>query len=228
MPDVVVVIVAVLLAATAGGGLALLRMPPERREGSVDGVDTVEVRLAAGRVEISESDRVDVGVELSARRRVGRPRPAVTRAGSVLRVDARAGEASVRLRLPRRTRVRAEVRSGEITLWGSRGDLSLVTETGAIVARELAAGKVGARSRGGDVVLHFSERPAGVAASSETGAVTVVLPDGAYEMEVEAADPGAATVQVPHTDDAGCHVLARSVSGPVRVSRASPRGPVRI
>jgi len=228
VPDVVVVILALVLLAMAGGALVLLRMPPTKLAGTVDGVDSVEVRLAGGRVEIGEYDRHDARVELTFRRRPGQTAPTVTRVGRVLRVEGRSSEALARLRLPRRTGVRAEIRRGEITLWGSEGDLSLVTETGPIAGRELAGGRVSARTRDGDVTLHFSGAPAGVTAVSERGAVTLVLPDDRYDLDVETADPAAASVGMPSAPGAERRVRARSVSGRVQVKAASPLGPVRI
>jgi hypothetical protein len=226
--DIVVLVVAALLLAVAVGGLTLLRLPPAELRHTLDGIDAVEILIAAGRVEIAERTRGDVRVELTVRRRPGRALPALTTHGSLVRIDGRASEVRARLTVPPRTRVRAEVRSGEITLWGAGGELSLVTRGGTIAGRELGGGPVTARSRQGDVNLHFSEPPADVRATSETGMVTIVLPDTAYAVEVETADPGAATVEVPASRDAARHVLARSVSGRVRVSLAEPAGPLPI
>jgi hypothetical protein len=227
VPDVVVAVIGVVLLAAAAGGITLLRLPAQELGRTVGGVAAVEVRLGAGRVEIGEYDRDDVRCDLTVRRRVGHARPTVSLAGgTVLRIDGRAGEARVRLRLPRGTRVRAEVRTGEITLWGSAGALVLVTGTGTIAGRELT-GAVAARSGAGDVNLHFTSPPRRVAASSDTGLVTVVLPDGRYAVETETGDPGAAEVDVPHDPDAEAMIRARSRAGRVRVRLATP-GPVRI
>ncbi|WP_236707299.1 MULTISPECIES: hypothetical protein [Frankia] len=226
--DTAVVVVAVLLVAAALGGLTLLRLPPAELTHTVDGIDAVEVLVAAGRVEISGRDREDVHVALTVRRRPGRSVPVLTRAGSTLRIDGRASDVRVRLTVPPRVRVRAEVLAGEITLWGVGGELSLVTRDGTIAGRELTRGPVAARSRDGDVNLHFSEPPDGVRAQSETGMVTVMLPDGEYGVEVETADPGAADVELTPSAHAACQVVARSVSGRVRVGLAAPLGPLSI
>ncbi len=226
--DVVVVVAGVVLLAAAAGGLTLLRLPDERAEQTIDGVGSVQVRLAAGRVEVGESDRADARVELTARRRLGRSRPVLTLAGGVLTVDGRAGEARVRLRLPRATPVRAEVRRGEVTLWGSDGDLVLVTESGTVAGRELRGARVHARSGSGDVSLHFAGEPRAVSATSDTGSVTVVLPGGPYAVQVETADPGAADVAVPAVPCAVRTVTARSRTGRVRVAGPAPDGPLRI
>jgi hypothetical protein len=226
--DVLVVAVAAVLLAAAGGGLALLRPPDERAERTVGGVGSARVRLAAGRVEISEADRDDARIELTARRRRGRPRPTVAVAGGVLEIDDRVGETRVRLRLPRATPVRAEVRRGEVTVWGSAADLVLVTESGTVAARELSGARVHARSGGGDVSLHFAGPPRTVSAASDTGSVTVVVPGGPYAVQTETGDPGAADVDVPDEPGAARSVTARSRAGRVRVAGPVPGGPVRL
>ncbi|WP_131786964.1 hypothetical protein [Protofrankia symbiont of Coriaria ruscifolia] len=230
MTDVLVAVAAAVLLGTACYGLVLLRRPPQELSRTVGGVGAVEVRLAAGRVEIAEADRADARVEMTVRRRVGRPRPALERTGELLRIDGRAGEARIRLTLPRATRVRAEVRRGEVTLWGSDGDLVLVTDSGTIAGRELGGGGVVARSRTGDVVLHFARPPEKVAAYSDTGAVTVVLPSGPYAVDVESADPGAGavTMGVPLDAHAERTVSVRSRSGRVQVCSPAPQGPARL
>lgn len=228
MSDLVVVVLGIALLAVAGSAFVLLRMPPENLEQTVDEVRAVEVRLAAGRVEIGEHRRSDTRVEIIARRRPGRARPTMTRAGDVLRLEGRNSDALIRLKLPRGTRARAEVRSGEITLWGSAGDLLLVTENGGITGRELSGARVSARSRSGDVNLHFSGPPGDLSAVSGSGMVTVVLPEGEYGVEVETGHPKLAAVEVPSVAGSGRRVLARSTTGKVRVRLASPQGPVRI
>ncbi|WP_322748145.1 MULTISPECIES: hypothetical protein [unclassified Frankia] len=228
MTTVVVVGAAVVLLCAAAGGIALLYRPPAEIGQTVAGVGAVEVRLAAGRVEIAETDRVDARLEMTVRRRVGRTRPALARSGDVLRIDGRVSEARVRLTLPRATRVRAEVRRGDVTLWGSDGDLVLLTDSGTIAGRELGGRRVTARSRLGDVILHFSSPPDQVSAHGHSGAVTVVVPGGPYAVDVESADPGAVDVSVPADPAATRTVSARSRSGRVRVCSPAPGGPVRL
>ncbi|EFC83799.1 DUF4097 family beta strand repeat-containing protein [Parafrankia sp. EUN1f] len=228
MSDLVVVALGIMLLLVAGSAFALLRMPPERLESTVDGVGAVEARLAAGRVEIGEYDRSNVRVEILARRRPGRTRPVLTRAGDVLRLDGTSSDAVVRLKLPRGTKGRAEVRTGEITLWGSAGDLLLVTESGGITGRELTGGRINARSRSGDVNLHFDAPPDNLSAVSEEGMVILVLPDGDYEVEVETGNPQLASVELPNVPAARRRVFARSVAGKIWIKRASEQGPVRI
>ncbi|WP_131747438.1 hypothetical protein [Frankia sp. Cppng1_Ct_nod] len=228
MTSIVVVVAAIVLLCAGVGGLALLRQPPEEVCRTVDGVGAVDVRLAAGRVEIAEADRVDARLEMTVRRRVGRTRPVLTRSGDLLRIDGRTSEARVRLSLPRATRVRAEVRGGEVTLWGSDGDLVLVTDSGTIAGRELGGHGVTARSRAGDVVLHFSSPPEQVTALSDSGSVTVVVPGGPYAVEVESADAGAVDVTAPADPEAKRAVTARSRSGRVHVYSPAPQGPLRL
>ncbi|AEH10440.1 MULTISPECIES: hypothetical protein [Protofrankia] len=230
MTDVLVAVAAAVLLGAAGYGLVLPRRPPRQISQTVDGVGAVEIQLAAGRVEIAEADRADARVAMTVRRRAGRSRPALEQVGELLRIDGRTSEARVRLTLPRATRVRAEVRRGEVTLWGSDGDLVLITDTGTIAGRELGGAGVAARSRTGDVVLHFARPPGKVAAYSDSGAATAVLPGGPYAVDVESADPDAdaVTLGVPVDPRAERTVSVRSRSGRVRVCAPTPQGPVRL
>ncbi|WP_264762379.1 DUF4097 domain-containing protein [Frankia tisae] len=222
-------VIAVVLLTAAVGGLSLLRMPPAELVHTVDGIDAVEVMVAAGRVEVAEQDRSDVRVDLTVRRRPGRSTPAVTTtAGGVLCIDGRRSDVRVRLAVPPGTRVRAEVLTGEITLWGVRGELSLITRDGTIAGRELGAGPVAARSLGGDVNLHFSQLPDAVHAQTESGLLTVMLPDAAYAVEVETGDPSTADVALTPTPGATRRVVARTVAGRVRIGHTAPLGPLPI
>lgn len=228
MFDTAVVVVAAVLLAAAVGGLSLLRLPPAELVHTVDGIDAVEVMVAAGRVEVSERDRAGVRVALTVRRRPGRAAPRVTVAGTRLRIDGQRSEVRVRLTVPPGTRVRAEVLTGEITLWGFGGELSLVTQDGTIAGRELGAGPVAARSRGGDVTLQFAEPPGAVHAQSESGLVTVMLADADYDVQVEAGDPRGVDLGLTPVPGAGRQVVTRTVSGRVRVGLTTPVGPLPI
>ncbi|MBX6390168.1 MAG: hypothetical protein IRZ08_14440 [Frankia sp.] len=225
--DALVVVVAVVLLALALGGLSLLRRPPVTAARSVAGVRAVDVRLASGRVEIGEDDRADARVDLTVRRRVGRVIPRLVVADGTLRLTGEASEARLRLRLRRATPARVELRAGEVTLWGSAGDLTLLTETATIAARELTGKRVTARSAAGDINLYFTEPPERLSVSAGSGAVTLVLPDGRYRVLVEVADPGART-QVDLADDpeAAAEVLVRAERGPVLIRAAEKARPI--
>lgn|GEM_PF-3099419 len=227
--DVLVVVLAAVFLALAVGGLRLLRRPPLSAMRTVEGVRAVEVQLAAGRVEIGEDDRADARVDLTVRRRVGRTLPRLTVADGTLRLEGEASEARLRLRLPPATPARVELRSGEISLWGAAGDLVLVTETATIAARELSGAEVTARSAGGDISLHFTDQPRRLAVTGGRGAITVVLPDGRYAVEIEAADPASPTRVDVDTDPAApSAILIRSHSGQVRVGTPATGGTVPI
>ncbi|SNQ49784.1 conserved hypothetical protein [Frankia canadensis] len=228
MFDTAVVVVAAVLLVAALGGLSLLRLPPAELVHTVDGIDAVEVMVAAGRVEAAERDRADVRVELTVRRRPGRASPRVTVADGRLRVDGRRSEVRVQLAVPPGTRLRAEVLSGEITLWGFGGELSLVTRDGTIAGRELGAGPVAARSHGGDVTLHFAAPPDAVHARSDTGLVTVMLPDAEYGVQTEAGDPRGVDLELTPVPGAARQIVTRTVSGRVRVGLTAPLGPLPI
>jgi hypothetical protein len=227
--DVLVLVVGVVLLAAAVAGLRMLRRPPLTAVRTVDGVRAVEVRLAAGRVEIGEDDRADAKVDLTVRRRVGRAVPRLTVTEGTLRLEGQESEARLRLRLPRATPARVELRAGEVSLWGSAGDLELLTETATIAGRELSGARVTARSAAGDVNLHFSGAPVGLAVSGGPGAITLVLPDDRYRVEVEAADPAStARVELDSDPAAPREVLVRSDGGPVWIRTALADGALPI
>ncbi|MCM3886412.1 hypothetical protein [Frankia sp. R82] len=228
MFDTLVVVIAVILLAAAIGGLSLLRLPPAELVHTADGIDAVELMVATGRIEVADRDRGDVRAELTVRRRPGRAAPTVTTVGSVLRIDGRRSEVRVRLQVPPGTRVRAELFTGEITLWGVGGELSLVTRDGTIAGRELGAGPVAARSRDGDVNLHFSRPPRDVHAQSDTGLVTVMLPDERYDVAVESGDPRGVELNLTAVPGAAHRVVTRTVSGRVQVGITAPLGPLPI
>lgn len=229
LTTLVVVLGAVLLAA-ALGGLALIRRPADRAVTHHPDATALRVRLGAGRLEIAEDDRIGARLDIVLTHRVlthrvptvltgrpGAPRPTVTEVGGRLDVDARGVTARVSVRLPRGTDVRAEVQAGEIALWGSGGDLELVTGTGGITGRELSGRRVAVRGGGGDIVLHFAAPPAEALVSSAAGDVRLVVPDVGYRLEVEAADPGGGRVAVT-TDPAAAHrLVVRSRGGRAEV-----------
>jgi hypothetical protein len=227
--DVFAVAVCLVLLTAALGGMWLLLRPPLTAARTVEGVRAVEVRLADGRVEIGEDERTDARVDLTVRRRVGRTMPRLVIAGGTLRLDGETSEARLRLRLPPATPVRVELRGGEVSLWGSAGDLELLTETATIAGRELSGRHVTARSGTGDVNLHFTGAPERLAVVGDSGAVTIVLPDGGYAVEVEAPDPAMVPdVEVP-TDPAAPHaVLVRSDRGRIRIAVAVSGGALPI
>jgi hypothetical protein len=223
--NALVVVLAAVFLALAVGGLRLLRRPPMSAVRTIEGVRAVEVRLMAGRVEIGEDDRADARVDLTVRRRVGQAIPRLTVADGTLRLDGETSEARLRLRLPRATPARVELRAGEISMWGSAGDLVLVTETATIAARELSGTEVTARGSAGDISLHFTGQPRRLAVTGGPGTITIVLPDGRYAVEVESADPASpARVDVDIDPDAPSAVLVRSHGGPVRVGTPAAGG----
>jgi hypothetical protein len=232
---VLVGVVSAVLLGAALGGLALLRRPARRSVTVHPGVTSVRVRLGAGRVELADGDRAEARLESVWWPRPGGGGPVVTLAGGLLDVDARRCRARVQARLPRGAAVRAEVREGEITLWGSAGDLALVTGTGMIAGRELSGRRVAARSGSGDVVLVFDAPPAEAVAMSDTGDVRVVLPPADYQVDAAAADPSRAAVDPGlnaggpgDSGGAAARVTARTRTGAVYVTAASPLGPARL
>ncbi|MGF7239077.1 MAG: hypothetical protein ACQSGP_29600, partial [Frankia sp.] len=116
--------------------------------------------------------------------------------------------------------VRAEVQAGDIALWGSGGDLELVTGAGGVTGRELSGRRVAVRAGGGEVVLHFAAPPVEALVSSAAGDVRLVVPDVAYRLEVEAADPGGGRVEVTNDAAAAHRLVVRSRGGCAEVLAA--------
>jgi hypothetical protein len=112
----------------------------------------------------------------------------------------------VRLDVPDGVAVTARIENGDITLWGVGADLDLSVGRGTLAGRELAGSVVRAVNADGEVNLHFAARPVRVAASSATGPVVVVLPEGGYRVDAEPDTEVTVTVD----DAASASVVTRS------------------
>jgi hypothetical protein len=106
--------------------------------------------------------------------------------GSTLRITARCPVASFAprcavdyvLRVSDNARVTSHTTSGDVTLRGWAGDLSLSTTSGGITGSDLASGQVEAHTRSGDVTLAFARAPSQVTATTRSGGVAVTVPPG--------------------------------------------------
>jgi hypothetical protein len=102
--------------------------------------------------------------------------------------------------------VDAQVGDGDLTMWGVGGRLRLRVGRGVLAGRDLDADEVDAKNADGEVNLHFSVRPTRVAASSATGPVVVVLPEGGYRVDADVDTE----ITVALDDEASAEVLTRS------------------
>ncbi len=197
----------------------------------VRSVTAVEVAVARGRIEIGSRPGSDVRVRTTvslqgwrarlAHRRPPRiPEPSVD--DGVLRIRAPQGLVRVQVDVPPGCRVHASVDRGDLTMWGVAGELDLSVGRGILAGRDLAASRVRAVNGGGEVNLHFAVVPDDVDASTVSGAVLLVLPDGSYRVD---ADPGA-EVTVPVRDDGASTVRAHSNQGSVSVLVATGSEPI--
>lgn len=204
--------------------------PPARDQQVLSGIDRVEVRLGAGRVELSGQRRSSVRLRTTTRTH-WRDRPLVVRHDAgCLSIDGPRSTARVELALPPDLTVRVRLRDGDITLWGASGTLELLTQRGQVTGRdlgpeppaagnELAAGMSGpttisAQASDGAINLHLRAEPGSVEATAR-GNVVVVLPRGSYHVDA-AAGQGAPLVEVEQ--GAGPPLRLASRAGSVRVT----------
>ena len=194
-------------------------------------VVAVEATVERGRIEIGSRPGRDVRVRTTvsllgwrarlAHRRAPRT-PEPTLDDGVLRIRGARGMVRVQVDVPAGCRVRASVDEGDVTMWGVGGELDLRVGHGVLVGRELSADRVRAANGGGEVNLHFASAPDDVDASTVSGAVLLVLPDGTYRLDV---DPGA-EVTVPTAEEAPATLRAHSGAGSVSVLVATGSEPI--
>jgi len=116
--------------------------------------------------------------------------------------------------------VRAESDNSGIEVVGVSGDLYLDSDNGSLSGARLEAATVEATTDNGSVHLEFVTAPELVAATSDNGSITVLLPevDGGYRVEMDtdngstdlgvASDPSARRLVVANTDNGDVSVRA--------------------
>lgn len=126
-----------------------------------------------------------------------------------------------------------KVSSGDIAIDGAAGPVTIVATSGDIrvadvpsltvelssgdITSQRIAGPVQARATSGDITLDVSV-PASVTASVQSGDLTVMVPDGAYQIRTDTAS-GDATVAGLRPDPRSAHVLdLRTRSGDLLVT----------
>jgi hypothetical protein len=187
----------------------------ETRDERFPDVQDVVIEISAGRIEIGARRGPDVRIrttraETGLRARAARWHPPTVPGGGLsdgtLRLRADAGHVRVRIDVPPGTVVDAQVGDGDLTRWGVGGRLRLRVGRGVLAGRDLDADEVDAKNADGEVNLHFSVRPTRVAASSATGPVVVVLPEGGYRVDADVDTE----ITVALDDEASAEVLTRS------------------
>jgi hypothetical protein len=246
--DTVILIVIVLLIMVAAGGLGALALRrTERRTIDLsDPIDRIDVRLAAGRLEVSgaagEADS-GVHVERTASWVISRPSIVEEVEGRTLRISVRGqslvgrgGAVDYRISAPASVAVRAVTGAGSIEVDGVDGAIDLGTAAGEIRVRSLAGparldtrmgrikatGLVGAEmeasSTTGTVELEFAAPPEHVDVSTSTGSLVVAVPGGPYRVDARTG-AGNTEVGVATDPDATRSIRARSSAGSVTIKR---------
>ena len=108
--------------------------------------------------------------------------------------------------------------SGDVNVRGLSGDAELRTGSGDVNAEHLAAADVTADTASGDVELSFRQAPRNVDASTASGDVGVLVPEGeAYRVEADSGS-GEQALDV-RTDPASTRIIrAQTSSGDVTVA----------
>jgi DUF4097 and DUF4098 domain-containing protein YvlB len=121
------------------------------------------------------------------------------------------------VRVPAATVVDVKTVAGAVRLRDLAGDVTVVTQAGAIEATSLSSDRVSVATEAGAASLEFVEPPTDVKASTELGAIVVKVPQGvAYAVRVD-AEVGGAQVRVDQ-DPASAHKISATTQvGGVRV-----------
>jgi len=248
MDTVILIVIGLLILVAAGGlGALALRRTERRTLDLTEPIDRIDVRLAAGRLEVSGQPQGDadggVHVERTASWVLNRPSIVEEVEGRTLRISARGqslvgrgGAVDYRISAPASVAVRAVTGAGSIEVEGLHGAIDLGTAAGEIRVRSLAGparldtrmgriratGLVGAEleasSTSGPVDLEFAAMPEHVDVSTSTGSLTVAVPGGPYRVDARTG-AGNTEVGVATDPDASRSIRARSSAGSVTIRR---------
>lgn len=120
--------------------------------------------------------------------------------------------------------------TGNVTLSSGAGDVTasslagradhLSTGAGDITAYGVTAGDVTARSVAGDITLTFSRAPSSVSVSSGAGDITIVVPPGStqYDVQASSAVGNVDYAGIPHSPSAKRVITATSDVGDITIS----------
>jgi DUF4097 and DUF4098 domain-containing protein YvlB len=125
-----------------------------------------------------------------------------------------------KIRVPAATAVQITTRAGAISLADLTGDVTVVTDAGAVEGKGIGADSVSVKTQAGATSLQFAEPPASVEASTELGAIAVKLPSGtSYAVDVSTT-AGGSDIKVQQ-DPASPHRLSlRTNLGAIKVENA--------
>src|SRR3954447_5524160 len=97
-------------------------------------------------------------------------------------IDVRTGSGSVQLNRPGGT-VHIETGSGDVEVDGGSDELTLRTGSGKVSAERLTSPRVTGTSTSGDLSAAFEAAPDAVDLHSSSGAVTIQVPKGTYQVD---------------------------------------------
>jgi hypothetical protein len=186
-------------------------------------VQRVVVAAEAGEVAITRGDG-PVRVTETIHFRADKPRTSHSVAANTLQLTETGCETDdlrchvdFEVRVPAATVVEITTAAGAVRLAGLGGDVTVVTEAGAIEATSLSSDRVSVTTEAGATSLEFIEPPTDVNATTELGAIVVKVPRGvAYAVDVD-AEVGGSQVRVDQ-DPASTHrIAAKTQVGGVRV-----------
>lgn len=106
--------------------------------------------------------------------------------------------------------------SGDIRLSQVTGDVELSTESGRVTGSELQLHTWTSTAGSGDVQLAFTSSPASASVTTESGSVSVAVPDDAYRLDVDGG--GSINVAVPSDPGAGRSLTVRTGSGDITIT----------
>jgi hypothetical protein len=137
-------------------------------------------------------------------------------AGVPVRIQSDTGDVTVTGAF---TDVDANTSTGDVLVQGATGPVRIETDTGDVRSLATAGRLVEAETDTGDVRLLFDSPPEAVTARTNTGDVTVRVPDdgAAYDVDTDTST-GDTSVDVVNVPDASRKITAETDTGDVRVT----------
>ncbi len=223
LPTIVFVSIAAMVATGCDASIRFGDDVTRRVESETvpaDDVTTIDIGTDNGRVDIvgaGSADSVDV-IEIDVVMReadAGDADYSIDVIDGVLHIDGECDAAwhdpcsvGFVVTAPSDRSVEVTTDNGEIALGGVAGDIDLHTDNGAILAADLDATGVRARTDNGRIELSFRNVPDLVDLHTDNGPIDIELPDAAYAVDAH-SDNGSIDIDV-HRDDAADHVITAS------------------
>ena len=124
-------------------------------------------------------------------------------------------------RVPEDVALEARTGFGDVEVEGPVGDVELRTRSGDIHARALAGRRAQVEARQGDVVLAFTDAPSDVTVEVSSGDVEVIVPAGAYRLDVATRSGDVRLSGVRHDPQAARSITVDVTAGDIVVRAAT-------